>query len=314
MPVIAQTIATLDVPIPQVMLEVEMLDVSKKIVDKLGFNWSQAGTFSVTLVPATAGTWFPFGNLFHRDGGGPTRSTNNAAGKLSFSSFTLALDYLRTQTDTKYLARPRLLTLNNETAEIKIVTEESIGVKTTEVSTTGSTSAEPERAETGVLLRVTPQINSEAGEITMFIYPQVSEATTGQSIQTPDGNYLYRDPEIRSTKSMVRVKDGDTVIVGGLIRNEFTQTITKVPILGDIPIIGALFRSKGGSGTNFANDKDRERELLVFITPHIIKDTSMELAQAKKVPIPEREQSAVSVGDRQAAVATSLNNFEKKKK
>jgi len=136
----------------------------------------------------------------------------------------------------------------------------------------------------------------------MFIVPTVRDATTSTF------NTAFKDPEERSSKSTVRVKDGETIIIGGLIRNERSETMTKFPILGDIPVMGALFRHR-------SKDKDKERELLVFITPHIIKDTSIELALGQKtVSLPEREQNTVSGIDRQTIISTSLNNFEKKKK
>jgi len=104
---------------------------------------------------------------------------------------------------------------------------------------------------------------------------------------------------------IVFLKDGETIIVGGLIRNEFSQTIKKVPLLGDIPILGAFFRHKDKT-------KDRERELLVFITPHIIKDTQTRLAPAKKIMLPEREQTTKPLGiDRQTSINTYLNSFER---
>jgi len=331
MSTIAKVIASLDVPVPQVMLEVEMLDVSKNTVDKLGISWPQS--LARLTVTGTKMVGFPFkgqdasnwvikpeAGVF----GGPTSSSGwdfsdtgwiaNKFGPniLTVLGNTLVLDFLRTQSDTKYLARPRILTLNNEVAEIKIVTNEAIGIKTTASSVGGAattTTEEAERAETGVSLRVTPQINLGTGEITMFIVPTVSEATTGGTFTGSGGQSItFKDPEVRSTKSIVRVKDGETVIIGGLIRNESSETDTKVPILGNIPILGSLFRHKDKT-------KDKERELLVFITPHIIKDTNIELAQAKKVvPFLEREQNTLSVIDRQAVINSSLNRFEKKKK
>lgn len=304
---IAQVIASLDVPQPQVMLEVEMLDVSKDTVDRLGFDFSNN---PITLILpggfARRGAEFFLGTMARRKN--RIDSSGVSGSVVLGSTFGQALDFLRTQTDTKYLARPRILTLNNETAEIKIATNESIGVKetTTAAEGTGTTTAEAERSETGVILRVTPQANIETGEITMFIYPKVSEAVQGNPIQSASLTYQFRDPEERSTKSTVRVKDGETIIVGGLIRNELSQITTKLPILGDIPIIGALFRHRHKS-------KDRQRELLVFITPHIIKDT-IELAQSKKVAIPNREQDTVSAVDREVAINEYLNSFEKKNK
>lgn len=300
MPIITQTIASLDVPVPQVMLEVEMLDVSKNIVDKLGFEFGN-NPFTLIIPKRTLskGVDFFIGDITKR--GQSISSTSGAAGLVSFGrSFAEVLDFLRTDTDTKTLARPRLLTLNNEPAEIKITTNEVIGEEVTYDDQGNVSSRTAERIETGVSLRVTPQINLKTGEITMFISPKVKEASTSVFSSS------YRDPEERGTKSLVKVKDGETVILGGLIRNEFNQVITKVPLLGDIPILGALFRHK-------SKTKDRQRELLVFITPHIIKDTGIEVAQAEKVSLPAREQSLAEglEFERQLTINTSLNKFEK---
>ncbi len=306
MPVITKLIASLDVPMPQVLLEVEMLDVNKSITDKVGFNFGSAGSYAMQVVSASRGTVFPLAALTSKE----AVSDNVTAGTLSFpTTLKVVLDFLKTQADTKFLARPRILTLNNQPAEIKIATDESVGVTTTTSSTAGTTTATPERVSTGVTLKVTPQINVDTGEITMSILPEVSEATQGNSFTSSGATFQYRDPETRSTKSLVRVKDGETVIIGGLIRNEFSQTITKLPILGDIPLFGKLF-------THRNNDKNKERELLVFITPHIVKDTGSKtaLAQAKKPGLPEREQDAFPVSDRQAAINSTLTNFEKMKK
>ncbi|MFC1804230.1 secretin N-terminal domain-containing protein [Candidatus Omnitrophota bacterium] len=326
MPVIAQTIASLDISIPQILLEVEMLDVSKNVVDQLGVDWPS--TLANLTISGTRETRFPFGGVsgsgrtidpeagvFGTTSGGAEwdfgawDATRFGPSILTVIGATLAFDFLSTQTDTKYLARPRLMTLNNETAEIRIVTQESVGVTTVSDSNAGTTSAEPERVETGVLLRVTPQVNMETREITMFIYPQVSEATTGNIMTVGGASYQYRDPEVRSTKTMVRIKDGETVVIGGLIRNEVSEVEEKIPILGDLPIIGALFRHKGST-----SDKDKERELVVFITPRIIDDGKMELAQAAPASLAEREQGSSSGAGRQAAIEGVLNRYEKRKK
>lgn len=313
MVIISDVIAALDVPVPQIMLEVEMLDVSKNVVDDLGFDFTNAGSFAMQVVSASRSTAFPLSSFI--PAGGMTKTFT--PGTVSFpTSLKLIFDWLSTQTDTKFLARPRLLTLNNETAEIRIATNESIGIKTTisgEGSITSST-AEAERALTGVILRVTPQVNIDTGEVTMFVYPKVCEAVAGNTLTSGSETFQYRDPEERSTKSFVKLKDGETVVIGGLLSHEVHNTKTKLPILGDIPIIGALFRHSGNTGSN-TTEKNKERELLVFITPHIIKDSSKaELAQAAKVNMPEREQGTYAGVDRSAVVNTSLNNFEKNKR
>ena len=316
MAVISQVIASLDVPVPQVVLEVEMVDVSKSTLDQIGFSYGST-PFTATLTGATAATGFPFnswGKLLSKGLNG-TLSLDGS----STTAYTIAMDFLKTQTDARFLARPKILTLSNETAEIRISTNEAIGINQNQSSggslTSSSTSAE--RSETGVILRITPQVNMDTGEVTIFAYPKVAQATQGATFSVISGtssqSVSFRDPEERSTKSMVRIKDGETVVIGGLIRDDRTIQETKLPFLGDIPIIGALFRHKGGSSNN--PDVNKQRELLVFITPHIVresKDIKAVQPQPQKIVLPEREQDFTTGSMRNMAVVNTLNTFEKK--
>lgn len=305
MAVVDNVIKSLDVPISQVMLEVEMLDVSKNSIDRMGIKWTDVMTssmFEAALTGAKVGSGFPIPNFISSNF---AKTKTFTSGSLDFSQLTwkVFFDYIKQQSDTKVLARPRILTLDNETAQINITTNEAIGSITTTQGqgTASTTTTSAERVKTGVSLRVTPQINPETSEITMFIMPSVKDASTSTF------NTSFKDPEERSTKSVVRVKDGETVIIGGLIRKDRSETITKMPILGDIPLIGALFRHK-------YKDKDKDRELLVFITPRIIKTTTVQLAQMQKVAPLEREQNTDSGASRELIISSSLSSFEKKKK
>jgi len=319
MPVIMQVIAALDKSVPQVMLDVEMLDVSKNAVDTVGFKFGKT-PFTVTLTGATVDLGLPFkswSKMFTPAYGGVAGQQGSLAINTGASTYSMALDFLRTQTDTKYLARPRLLTLNNETAEIMITNDEVMEARPIMgTSTTGAvsiigydfvraTELNLTKEGIGISLRVTPQINEETGEITMVIYPKASSSSSSLIIAASVGQTVL-NPEVRSTKSIVRVKDGETIVLGGLIHQDESVIVTKLPILGDIPILGALFRHKN-------KEKDIERELLVFITPHIMKDApAMTLAQAKPADLPEREQTATSGVDRQAVISNSLDKFEKR--
>jgi len=307
-PEIDRLIACLDIPQLQVMLEVEILDVSKNVVDKLGFEFGE-NPFTLTL----PGGFMRRGAEFFIRGlnaAGTATVAKNADGAFTFgSTYAGILDYLRTNTDTKYLARPRLLTLNNETAEIAITKDEIVGTQTTTtVPTTGGSTAQITYIRstdlkltsegTGIFLRVTPQINPETNEVTMVINPKSSITTTSAIAPTQS------DAEVRTTKSIVKVPDGETVILGGLIHKDKTVVFKKLPILGDIPILGALFRNKNQT-------RDLDRELLVFITPHIVKDKEMRLAPTKKAVLPGREQDVVSPLDRKLTINASLDSFER---
>ena len=179
MAVISQVIASLDVPVPQVVLEVEMVDVSKSSLDQLGFSYGST-PFTATLTGGTIGTGFPFSSWTKLFQNAATQYGTLAVNATSSTAYTIAMDFLRTKTDARFLARPKILTLSNETAEIRISTNEAIGINQNQSSggslTSSSTSAE--RSETGVILRITPQVNMDTGEVTIYSYPKVAQATS----------------------------------------------------------------------------------------------------------------------------------------
>ncbi|PIQ91082.1 MAG: hypothetical protein COV71_01210, partial [Candidatus Omnitrophica bacterium CG11_big_fil_rev_8_21_14_0_20_41_12] len=305
--IISQVIASLDIAVPQVMLEVEMLDVNKNVVDKVGFEFGDT-PFTAILTGAAASTGFPYagwGKLFSTNDG-------NLAINTGSNTYQMQLDFIRTQTDTKYLARPKLLTLNNETAEIAITKDEIVGREDTTVYNSGgtptttsifkrSTDLKLSKEGTGIFLRVTPQINLDANEITMVVNPKSS--VTSISDLSVTGNQ-QADVEVRSTKSIVKVKDGETVILGGLIHLDKAVAMKKLPILGDIPLIGALFRHKEQS-------KAIEREILVFITPRIIRDkVGIKLNEIKNIQLPIREQGAAFSTGRNSIINSNMNKFD----
>ncbi|MBL7081268.1 MAG: hypothetical protein ISS44_01695 [Candidatus Omnitrophica bacterium] len=319
-PLIESIIEQLDVPVPQIMLEVEMLDVSKGAVDKIGLEFGQT-PFSVAITGAQRLTKFPFSHWpqtkLEETGRDQTISTGAATsallpGLVDFlsSPYQVALDFLKTQSETRILARPRILTLNNETAEIKIVTDKVIGWVQEENTDTGMVSYKPQRASDvelvsegiGIFLRVTPQVNLQTREITMFIYPKISDATMS-SFTSATGDEAA-DAEIKSTKSIIRVRDGETIVLGGLIHKEKKETIKGLPILGDIPIFGFLFRHKN-------KEKDFERELLIFITPHIIEEPGLGVAAEANYQILSSREQDSSVGDksRQEKIEKALNSL-----
>ncbi|MFA5039531.1 MAG: hypothetical protein WC732_07625 [Candidatus Omnitrophota bacterium] len=251
--IIEKLIALLDTLTPQIMIEVEMLDVSKRTIDEMGFDTTSS---LMKLTGGSTQTKFP---NFMADGDVITPS-EFTYGTLGADVFTAVLDLLTTDTRTKFLARPRILTLSNETAFIKITTSEAIGQNTVTSSSEGTATStvEAERVETGVSLKVTPQVDMDTGIVTMFVQPSVAEAKAGATF----ANTTYKDPEVRTSASTLRVKSGETIVVGGLIRNKEEVTVKKIPFFGDIPLVGAFFRHKDST--------IEDRELIVFITPHVL--------------------------------------------
>lgn len=108
---------------------------------------------------------------------------------------------------------------------------------------------------------VTPQANLTTKEITMAIAPKVIQARTGATFE----NQTFKDPEERGSQQILKVKAGETIVIGGLLRTDDSETVTKLPILGDIPFVGRLFRH--------TNTSNLERELLIFITPTIVNQS-----------------------------------------
>ena len=272
---IEQTIAKLDVPIPQVLIQVEMIDTTKSALDELGVK------FGDTLygINGLGGKTFVFPL------GGKTLAKNAETkytyGNFNGGLFSAALQFLTTRTDTKNLARPRILTMDNQTAQIKISTDQVVGVTRTSAGSdsTAAVTETAERMTTGIILTVTPQVNLLSGDIMMAVSPKVIDVT-----QSPLGSYM--DPETRGAKVMMRVHDGETIALGGLLRSNKETTITKIPILGDIPFLGRAFRHK--------NQSTKERELIIFITPHILSGNGISSGATETFANMDDRESSVS--------------------
>lgn len=315
-PIIEEVIKNLDVPTPKVMIEVEMLDVAKQTVDKLGMDWPEA--LASLTVSGTRETRFPFGGTGTPGWGRSIDPDDNTFGGgwdfgawsaerfgptiLTVIGAQLIFNFLSTQTDTKFLARPKILTVSNETAEIKIVTNEAIGVTKT-VTPEGRETFSVERSETGNKLRVTPQVDSGTGEITLFV-EAISAVAANSGFAAGTGALItgtIKNPEQRSAKAVARLKAGQTLLLGGLIKNEVTDIHEKVPILGDIPFLGRFF--------SWDHKNHQDRELLVFLTPHIIEDKPMPLLKASSI---SREQNALGAASvRRESVGLALDNLSR---
>ncbi|MCP4652074.1 MAG: hypothetical protein GY858_01655 [Candidatus Omnitrophica bacterium] len=256
--VIEKVISQLDLSLQQVMIEVEILDVSKQLVDEFGFKYGTPGGNWGQYTPGTKTSGFPFPDRLGGAGGTVTTGTLNLRG------FVTAVQFLTSDTTTKFLARPKILTLANETAEVNLTVDEVVGILNTFDDAGNIVGQEAERAETGTKLRVTPQVNPLTKEITLFVTVFSKEAKDS-GIDVNGENAM--NIEERGTKCMVRLKDGETLLLGGLIKKEGEEVKTKVPLLGEIPLLGRLFKSREKDG--------QERELMVFLTPRVIKDKSI---------------------------------------
>ncbi|MBU1888416.1 MAG: hypothetical protein KKB46_04395 [Candidatus Omnitrophica bacterium] len=270
--IIEEVLARLDVKTLQVMIEAEILETTTTVADKLGVDWT--GTWTVLTGPVLNSNWPVSGPLLDH-----SASYVNTSGSMNLSGMTAALKAILSNTDTKILARPKILTMNNETARIELSAETAVASITTTASAGAvatATSGSAERIGTGITLDVTPQINKD-GYITMRIEPTVIIPVVSKFFAGAGTDAKFVDPQTKSAKTTVMVKDGETIIIGGLISKDDSSVFEKVPFLGDLPFIGAAFRYK-------TSDKD-DKELIIFITPHIVKEATYALGD-----ISEREQ------------------------
>ena len=190
-------------------------------------------------------------------------------GDVIFPNIGAVIRALQTDSDVHILSTPQILTTDNEEAEIKV--GENVPYLTK--SATGDQNYETyEYKDIGVSLKITPQINQERF-VRLNIFQEVIKLTE----DAKDANYRPTTLK-RSAQTTVIVKDGNTVVIGGLIGDDMSRTNYKVPCLGDIPLLGSAFKSISRSGT--------KTNLFVFLTPHIIENP----AEAKKVYKEKKEQ------------------------
>lgn len=176
--------------------------------------------------------------------------------------YKAVLDILRTIGDTKVLSSPRIMALNNQEAKIHVGKKDAYITSTTSQSGTGTTvtSQSVNFVDTGIQLSVTPTINRD-GFVTMKIKPEISDAervpitSADQKTEIPLGSTT-------DAETTVMVRDGVTIIIGGLAKDKRVKTVKKIPLLGDIPGVGFFFRS--------TSDNLSKEELVILLTPHII--------------------------------------------
>lgn len=292
-PMIDQLIAKLDVAPIKVMIEVEMLDVSKSRLDQIGFNFASGATASFT--PGSRQTTFPWFDKFSGQSAGGASPTLSA---LSLASFTTVMKFLTQDTATKFIARPKILTLDNETAEINLTLNEIIGLTTT-TNEDGTVTQEIEREDTGTRLRVTPKSNISTGEVTLVVEVFNRESVDSNIAVTGMSSGFVKNVEERGTKSVVRLKNGETLFIGGLIKKKESETISKIPFLGSIPILGKIFSYKNKPSTDNLN-----RELLVFLTPSILEESGV-LSKKGKAIFREQQNSS-----KDSSMKVALDNYK----
>src|SRR5574344_2150878 len=251
-------IRKLDIRRAQVLVEALIVEISDETSAELGIQW---GNTHGGIVQSATGQ-VAVSKMFGTDG---NVSLQNVAGSISGAGLGFysgnwfgLLTMMRADSRNDVLSTPSIITLDNEEAEFNVGQE--VPVKTgTQTSTDSSQMYTTiERKTVGTKLKFTPQINE--GDSVMLTLEQEVSSVESSSKNDANGETF----NVRTIKNSVLVKSGETVVLGGLMDEKTVETVTKVPLLGDIPIIGELFKQ-----TSSSNSK---RNLMVFIRPIILRD------------------------------------------
>jgi general secretion pathway protein D len=301
--VLESIIKQLDVPRAMVYIEALIMEVNATKDFKLGVEWSALkDTGSVQGIPNSGSA------AFVSSGTGVLSSlATSTAGVLGFpSGFSMGIigagikiggvmfptigamvQAYKHDSDVSILSTPQLLTLDNEEAEINVGS--NVPYLTRQDSTASTTTNAVnyntyEYKDVGVILNITPHINEE-NFVRLKISQQVTKVTSGADKATPTTLK-------RTAKTTVVVKDSETIVIGGLVGDSTDDGTTRVPLLGDIPLLGWLFKAK--------TVKREKTNLYVFLTPHIVRtqQEAASLYQSKRETMGDVEEGIIKLNER----------------
>lgn len=257
-----QVIEKLDIRRKQVFVEALIMEVTTDKAKQFGIEWRTTSNFTQSGVQGIGGT--NFGNI-NNVAQNPLNSPLGLAvgvvdgiisfGGKDFLNIGALLHALESEQGINVLSTPNIMTTDNEEAEI--VVARNVPFQTSQSQTTGGNTVSTfERKNIGITLKIKPQI-SESDDVRLAVYQEISSVL-------PVEEQLAKDimTFTRSIKTTVLVRDSQNIVIGGLISDDMRDTETKVPLFGDLPIVGWLFKSMKKQKT--------KTNLLVFLTPHII--------------------------------------------
>ena len=248
---------------PLVEIDVQIIEIAKTAIDKLGFDWSPATTFTEAT---------PAAHTMSRNIGDMIKSVWQS--KYTRTQLVATLNLLEKDNLARTLARPKLVALSGK--EAKFLAGGQVPVLSSVSVSSGTTTTSVEYVDYGIKLNIKPLVK-ETGDIVCQLEAEIKtiDTSTALTVQT-GGSVSSSTPgfKTRNVSTELYLKDGETVFMAGLINNEETNNLAAVPALGNLPIIGALFRSK--------NFQLGDTELVVSITPRIVKygDMKQDIAAA----------------------------------
>lgn len=250
---IKRLVETLDTPVQQVVIEARIVSIDESAETALGINW-QMDTNNGTLDsgrPNNSEKWYA--------GHGTQTDVPSDGGTFSLGRITknfainLALKALETEKRTDIISSPRITTTNQKEAYI----EQGYEIPSITSASSGATTIEWKKAV--LSLKVTPQITPDDS---VFLDLKITQDDKGDEVKSFGTSSL--SIETRELETQVLVGNGETLVLGGIFQQSVSRTVKKVPLLGDIPVLGWLFKS--------VDNTNSKREVLVFITPHILKE------------------------------------------
>ncbi len=264
--IIKDVIQKLDIRRRQVYVEAAILEVSLAKQHELGFEFQ---TYSSS--GAIGGT--NFGNIGNVITSGPSAlsglnglTIGAVKGTFTYNGVEYLnvgglLHALESDSDVNILSTPNILTMDNQKAEIMVGENVPfVASQTQSANTGGSLTYNIDRKDVGITLKITPQITSD-DNVQLEIYQEISDITTTPGL---DSNKVGPSTTKRSASTTVVVKDSQTMVIGGLISDNVNKSTMKVPLLGDIPVLGWLFKSR-----EISSDGE---ELIVIITPTVVTE------------------------------------------
>jgi len=260
----------------QVLIDVRIMSVSFDDSSTTGVDWSQlytlqnltVNTLAMAQSNIAAYTFDNIRGITDATFGDGAPSNANVISMTGNTQVSEVVKFLSTQGDVKAISSPRVMTLNNQPALISAGQELFYKIKSSSTASGGggAVAAEGELVDSvfsGILLDITPEIDTN-GYITLKINPSISEAKDQLG---PDGGVRSIPPDLirRQIASVVKVKDGEHAILGGLIVSKTGYESNQLPILGDIPVLGYLFKRE--------EKIVKVEELVIILTPHIVKNS-----------------------------------------
>ena len=243
-----------DIPDAEVMLEVEIIEISRDKLSNLGLNLSTASiNAGISTDGTSSATSLTYGQL----------KDLSANQNLLFSSLPqVVFNFQKSQTGAQTLANPRIRVVNNGKAKIHI--GDRVPVITSTAITGGATQTNVQYQDVGVKLNAEANIHIEK-DVTIKLSLEVS--SIGKELKDINGNTIAYQIGTRSAETVLNLRDGETQVIGGLIRDEERNAKVTVPLLGEIPVIGRVFSSK--------SSQRNKSEVLLAITPHVLRSVEI---------------------------------------